>query len=204
MRICLFFSLFLTLLACNSPEARFDRLRREFWENFARQDYYNIQLGEERLHLPLPAADGTNVGKRKEKVVELQQWVQLLEKETLEDASRRQLGQISRALNDLSASTQGVLFDPSRCTLVQTLQEYAGRPSIAGLLEKIPEYYEKVEAGWVKPEPRLAEKAIEESKLVLDMLREWEKNAPEDRRIQIEAAQHAIKDFIGLCQSAFL
>ncbi|MDX1912438.1 MAG: hypothetical protein SFV22_13170 [Saprospiraceae bacterium] len=198
-----FFFLLLPLCACNSPEARLERLRHEFWENFARHDYFEIRTGEETLHLPLPPSD-QETESRKEKLTQLQQVAQALENEMLNDTGRRQLAQIKRALQDLAASGQGVLFDPAQCVVAERLRNYAGRQDGPALLEKIPAYYAAVEARWIKPDGRMAAHAVEEAKLTLDLLKEWERSVPESRKETVRQAQNAIKDFIGLCQSALL
>lgn len=193
----------LPFFSCNTPEARLEHLRHEFWENFARHDYFEIRLSEETLHLPLPPS-GQEAESRKEKLTQLQQVAQALERETLNDAGRRQLSQISRALNDLTASGRGILFDPAHCVVSERLKNYAGRQDLTALLEKIPAYYAAVEARWINPESRMAAHAVEEAKLTLDLLKEWERSTPENRRDPLKQAQNAVKDFIGLCQSALL
>lgn len=183
----------LTLLSCNRAEDRLDRLQHDFWEHFGRQDYFAIQLPDERLLLPLPPHRGQH-GDRVLWAKELLKSAQNIPVEALSLPSQTQLHQLKSALEDLVHRTDGVFFDPSRCGLSHHLLRYGGQPCGRVLLEHIPAYYAEVERRWQTPDVRFVPKAVEEALGSLEIL---SKNEGET-----EAARWAVKDFIGLCQSA--
>lgn len=190
----------LLLISCNTPETRLKRLQHDFWEKFAQQDFFEIKLKNEVLHLPLPPTVESPerplpTAKR------LQQEANAIEKEKLSAVQQEQLKQIQAALEDCLQHSGNPLFDPSRCVATPQLKRYAAHAELPSLLEKLPAYYSLVEQRWQNPEPRFVAKAVEASQMGLDILKELEEKSGKESVAQTQAA---IKDFIGLCQSAIL
>ncbi|MFN0034257.1 MAG: hypothetical protein ACKVUS_04265 [Saprospiraceae bacterium] len=193
----------LFLISCNSPETRLDRLQHRFWEKFARQDFFEIRLENEVLHLPLPLA-ASPPEEQKTLALSLRKEAHSIEKEKLGTESQKQLAQLCAALDDLAASSGNPFFDPSRCAISQHLRQYSERAGLLLFLEKIPAYYAEVERRWQTPDGRFVPKAVAESQTALDLLNAVEEKSEGEISARARAARAAVKDFIGLCQSAFL
>lgn len=199
--LCL--SLLFALLSCNSPQARLERLQHAFWQKFARQDFFEIRLKTTVLHWPLPPASEPS-DEQKKRVLALQEEARAIEKGKLSEAGQKQLVQLEAALKDCVSSGSGALFDPSRCVPADMLKQYSSDPDFPVLLEQIPVYYARIEERWHAPDARFVLKAVEESQRALDLLGELENGSGGKMAAQTAAARVAIKDFIGLCQSALL
>lgn len=199
--------LLLSLVSCNSPEARLERLQRAFREKFAQQDFFEVTLEKEVLHLPLPPVSAPS-DQQKQWVSELQQQAAAIDGAQLNDTQQKQLAQLRTVLDDLAAHTHNPLFDPLRYSLHESLEKTCSSGDVAKtnfLLGNIPAYYAAVEQRWQTPDLRLVPDAVEKSKKTVDLLKkmeeEWKGLIP---RNKTEPAKAAIKDFIGLCQSAVL
>jgi hypothetical protein len=193
--------LLLCLFSCNSPEARLEHLQHDFWEKLARQDFFEIKFKNEVLHLPLPPASDPSA-QQKSWAVKLQQEARSIEKEKLSADQQKQLAQLSAALDDCVAHAGNPLFDPARCAVSEQLQAYREHPEFSVLLEKIPAYYAQIEQRWQTPDVRFVPTAVAKAQSALDLLDTHQKKT--EKLGQIPAAQAALKDFIGLCQSAVL
>jgi hypothetical protein len=191
------------LCSCNTPEARLARLQHEFWEKFARQDFFEVRLKNEVLHWPLPPAAAAS-GQQKSLAESLQQEAKKIDKEGLSEAGQKQLAQLMEALDDCVAHAGASFFDPSRCVVSGQLQQFSDHPELPVLLEKIPAYYAQIEERWQIPEHRFVAKTVDASMTTLDVLHGLAKNSGSEGVSRTEAARSAIKDFIGLCQSAML
>ncbi|MBC7775006.1 MAG: hypothetical protein H7246_06155 [Phycisphaerae bacterium] len=191
------------LLSCNSPEARFKRLQHDFWEKFAQQDFFEIKLKNEVLHLPLPPNSPPSE-QQKSWAERLQKEANSIEKEELSGENQKQLIQLRAALEDCVAHAGGAFFDPSRCVVLKPLQQFSDHEELLLLLEKIPAYYAQIEQRWQTPDARFVLKAVTESQNTLDLLNGLEKKSGGEIVAQTGEARAAVKDFIGLCQSALL
>jgi hypothetical protein len=192
----------LLLCSCNTPEARLARLQHDFWKKFARQNYYEIKLKNEVLHLPLPPPFESS-GEQKLLAENLQKEARSIEKEKLGTAGKKQLTLLTTALDDCVLYAGNPLFDPSRCVIAGHLEERSKDPDLPLFLEKIPAYYAQIEQHWQVPDARFVSKAVAGSQTALDLLIMLEKKSGENG-VHTGAAQAAVKDFIGLCQSALL
>ena len=201
-KLALLFALFF-LISCNSPEARLERLQHDFWEKFARQDFFEIKLKDEVLHLPLPPSSELPIA-QKALVEKLHQEANSIEKEKLGDESQKQLTQLRLALGDFVAQADNSLFDPSRYTVSMRLQQFSEHPDLPLFLEKIPAYYAQIEQRWQRPDIRFVQKAVAESQITLDLLEGLEQKSNGVLSERTRTARAAVKDFIGLCQSALL
>jgi len=191
------------LISCNSPEARLERLQHDFWEKFARQEFFEIKLKDEVLHLPLPPSSELPIA-QKALVEKLHQEANSIEKEKLGDESQKQLAQLRLALGDCVAQAGNSLFDPSRYTFSMRLHQFSEHPDLPLFLEKIPAYYAQIEQRWQRPDIRFVQKAVDESQITLDLLEVLEQKSNGVLAERARTARAAVKDFIGLCQSALL
>ncbi|MDO8368392.1 MAG: hypothetical protein Q7T20_16445 [Saprospiraceae bacterium] len=191
------------MFSCNTPEARLERLQHNFWEKFAQQDFFEIQLKDEVLHWPLPPAS-KQPAEQQTLAETLQKEANSIVKEELSPAGQKQLLQIRAVLDDCVANAGAAFFDPSRFVVTGYLEQFSNHPELPILLENIPAYYTQVEQQWQTPDTRYVSKAVAESQSTLDLLNGLGKTAGSDVLARTGAAQAAIKDFIGLCQSAFL
>lgn len=193
----------LSLLACNSPKTRLQRLQHEFWEKFARQDFFDIQLRNEVLHLPLPPAVQP-AAQQKSLAAKLRKEAGAINKEKLTIENQKQLAQLQSALDDYTMEESIVFFDPARCIVTEQLALLANHPDLPVFLEKVPVYYAQIEQRWQTPDVRYVAKAVSDAQITLDLLHELEHKMIGAILHQNKAAQLAVKDFIGLCQSALL
>ncbi|MFN0174086.1 MAG: hypothetical protein ACKVU0_05510 [Saprospiraceae bacterium] len=201
-KLALLFALFF-LISCNSPESRLERLQHDFWERFAKQDFFEIKLKDEVLHLPLPSSSEAPIA-QKALAEKLHQEANSIEKEKLGAESQKRLAQLRLALGDCVAQAGNSFFDPSRYTISMRLQQFSEHPELPLLLEKIPEYYAQIEQRWQKPDVRFVQKAVAESQITLDLLEALEQKSNGVIVERTRTARAAVKDFIGLCQSALL
>ncbi len=199
------FTLFvlLSLFSCNSPEARLERLQHDFWEKFARQDFFEIKLKNEVLHLPLPPSNAPSEQQRL-LAKSLQKEAYSIEEQQLSTEKQKQLLQLRAALDDCVAHAGSPFFDPNRCVVLRYLKQFSDHPELSLVLENIPDYYAQIEQRWQTPDVRFISKAVMESQTTLDLLTWMEKESSMKIAAQTGAARAAVKDFIGLCQSAIL
>lgn len=193
----------LLLFSCNTPESRLRRLQHDFWENYARQDYFEIKLNKETLHWPLPPLPMPS-NRQKSLAARLQEEAASIESEKMNLESRQKLAQIRAALDDCLAHEGNALFDPARFVLLDQWLQFSAHPELRGVLEKIPEYYAEVEQRWQMPDTSLVAKAVTESQKTLDWMNALEEKSGSELSMHLQAARAAIKDYIGMCQSALL
>ncbi|MDO8971769.1 MAG: hypothetical protein Q7U74_13835 [Saprospiraceae bacterium] len=190
----------LLLFSCNTPEIQLGRLQHSFGEQFAKQDFFEVQFKKEVLLLPLPP-NAMQSGELKTSAEALQKVANSIETKALNATQQKQLLQIRAALEDCVTHAGNPLFDPSRCAISAKLQQYSEHAELAVLLENIPNYYARVEQSWQTPDSRFVDKAVTESQIALDLLKKLEENSKKEL---IGQARAAVKDFIGLCQSTVL
>jgi hypothetical protein len=196
-------SILFYLCSCNTPEARLLRLQHDFREKLARQDFFEIRLKNEVLLWPLPPASKQSE-QQKLLAENLQKEAKAIDKEGLSETGQKQLTQLCAALDDCVAHAGAPFFDPSRCDVSGQLKQFSNHPELPLLLEKIPSYYAQIEQRWQIPDSRFISKAVDASQTALDLLHGLEKGSGKEVIARTGPAQAAVKDFIGLCQSALL
>jgi hypothetical protein len=107
-------------------------------------------------------------------------------------------------LDDCVAHAGTPFFDPSGCDVSGQLKQFSDHPELPLLLEKIPAYYAQIELRWQIPDRRFVSKAVDGAQTALDLLHGLEKGSGKEVVARTGAARAAVKDFIGLCQSAML
>lgn len=192
----------LALFSCNTPTKRLTHLQHEFLQKLANQDYFEVKTPQETYFLPLPT---TQIQPEQRAVAGLlQKEANALAKAALSAEQHLQLEIIQRALADFLASSAQMFGDPSRFVVGDLLQKAHSETEGGLLLEKIPAYYTEVEKRWQIPSVPKASKALEKARAALELLHKMEKQADGVAAERIISAQYALKDFIGLCQSAHL
>lgn len=192
--------LVLFLLSCNNPEARLERLQHDFREEFARQEYFEVRLKNEVLNLPLPPI-APPTEQKKQLALGFQKEANSIERGSLNDLQQKQLVQICAALNDLVVRDGNSSFDPARYSMGESLKKFSDHPELPVLIDSIPAYYAQVWQRWQTPEVRFVSKAVEESQTALDLLHSAGEKYGSST---VSQAKASVKDFIGLCQSAWL
>jgi hypothetical protein len=187
----------LLLISCNAPADQLQRAQHEFWENFARKDFFEVRLKKETLHWPLPPQSG-DAASRLTKARELEETLAAIDSMQLKPEQQKQRKQLLAAVHDCVTRQGGTLFDPSRCDVLEDLQRLEKHPEWPVILQKVPEYYQEIEKRWQTPDAALVEPAVSRAQNTLDYLRT---KSPDTA---VEIATCAIKDFIGLCWSGWL
>lgn len=187
----------LLLVQCNAPADRLQQVQHEFWENFARKDFFEVRLKKETLHWPLPPLSG-DAASRLAKARELEETLAAIDSTQLKPEQQKQRSQLRAAVHDCVARQGSSLFDPTRCDVLADLQRLEKHPEWPVMLQKVPEYYQEIEKRWQTPDASLVEPAVSRAQNTLDFLRT---KSPDTGVI---AASCAIKDFIGLCWSGWL
>lgn len=187
----------LLLVQCNAPADRLQRAQHEFWENFARKDFFEVRLKKETLHWPLPPLS-VDAASRLAKARELEETLAAIDSTQLKPEQQKQLTQLRAAVHDCVAQHGSALFDPTRCDVLADLQRLEKHPEWPVILQKVPEYYQEIEKRWQTPDAALVEPAVSRAQNTLDFLRT---RHPDDA---VMAASGAVKDFIGLCWSGWL
>jgi hypothetical protein len=193
----LFLGFFLLLVSCNSPEDQLRRVQHDFWEHFARKDFFEVRLKNEVLHWPLPPL-GADAASRLVKAQALEQTLAAIDSTLLNPDQQKQRSLLQAAIRDCVERRGSTLFDPSRCIVLEDLQRLESHPEWPKILQKVPEYYQEIEKRWQIPDAALVEPAMARAQNTLDYLRT---KAPD---AAVNAATGAIKDFIGLCWSGWL
>lgn len=203
-RIYVLSCLFL-LISCNDPEAQLSSLQHEFWEQFARQDFFEIQMEQEKVLLPLPVSMEAP-SKQKAQAEALLKSANALKTEELSKEGQQRLQQIKTALNDFLNASGNAFFDPARYVIEQPLLEThcVNELKTRLFLERIPAYYVEVERRWQIPAPENVSRAVVKAQEGLDAIQALETSGALNPAAGAQAAKAAIKDFIGLCQSALL
>lgn len=192
-----FLGFFLLLFSCNGPEDQLRRVQHEFWEHFARKDFFEVRLKNETLHWPLPPL-GADAASRLDKAQVLEKTLAAIDSTLLNPEQQKQRSQLQAAIRDCVGRRGSTLFDPSRCDVLADLQRHESHPEWTIILQKVPEYYQEIEKRWQTPDAALVEPAVVHAQNTLDYLRS---KAPD---ATVVAATGAIKDFIGLCWSGWL
>ena len=190
------------LFACNTPTKRLTNLQHEFLHKLANQDYFEIKTDKETYFLPLPSAQYQPDQRAAAEL--LQEEANALTQMALSADQRQQLDIIHRALSDFLSASSDAFGDPGRFVVSDLLQKAQKQRDGNFILEKIPEYYRELENRWQVPSVPKASRAMEKARLSLEVLRTMEEKAGGKASEQIVRAQYALKDFIGLCQSAQL
>ena len=183
----------LFLIACESPRDKITRLQSETLAAIGVRDSFEIKTKSKIYKLALPPTP--------EKAVECAGRISAihleansLDLESLSATDQQRLRDLNAILTALVQAGNGSTFDPGKCVVADLLNDNNSGSTAKILLEKIPEYYAEVERRWQQPDKSRAQNAAQQSLRSLDILNEMGDDA--------FRAKLAVKDFIGMCQSA--
>ncbi|MCC7506493.1 MAG: hypothetical protein IT259_14410 [Saprospiraceae bacterium] len=207
------FLIVLSFAACSSPEQRFNRLQRDFLHTVARQGTFVIVEQNDSLVLPLPPleADAEQI---RQSVRALQERSRGVDAGRLPPEQQARFAAFSAMLDSLAQPGRQPWPHPEKYCLSEPLERFSTLDRaglICASLEKLPEYYARVQERWLPCAPEQAMAASDCSQAALDALDRLESRASQwpaaqrDRlRNAVAPARGAIKDFIGRCRSAVL
>ncbi len=193
----LILGLILMLISCNRPDDQLRRAQHEFWEHFARKDFFEVRLQKEVLYWPLPP-QVADAAARLAKAETLEKTLAVIDSTQLSPEKQKQLSQLRAAIRDGVLRRGFSLFDPSRCDVLPDLQRLEQHPEWSMVLQKVPEYYQEIEKRWQIPDAALVEPAVARAQNTLDYLSTKGPDAA------VDPARGAVKNFIGLCLSSWL
>jgi len=187
------FLLFLFLMSCESPEEKISRLQSQTLAALGVGDSFEIKTKSQTFKLALPPAP-EKAEQCAKQILAIRQEANMLDIESLSAADQQRLRGLNAILVALVQGGDGSAFDPTKCVVADLLKGNFKDSTTKILLEKIPEYYAEVERRWQPPNKLRAQSAAQQSLQALDMLHEMGADA--------DQAKLAVKDFIGMCQSA--
>jgi hypothetical protein len=212
LTVALFFAT--TWLACQTPADSMHSMQLEFFRARPPAAVFIVTAENDTLQLPLPPPAG--------QAEALQQLAETFRPRAaafdttgLEAAEQAEWRRFQQFLDSLAVGPPPANH-PARYALDDLLRHFVGRdragrhPGLAvALVEQLPNYYEKVEANWQVPDTSAAAEATRRALISLELLDRLAVDATAysigyRERIQkaLPAARYAIKDFIGLCESA--
>ena len=212
-----FLGLFLFLAACSSPEQRFRRLQRDFLKEFPRGETYLIVEAGDTLALPLPPSPAY-FERIKTRIAGFQKRCKALESNALPIDEQQRCATFSAMLDSLSRPERQPGLHPGLFCQNDVLGEFLPPAELVRrqalltvFIEKIPDYYARVQDNWPFCAPSQGAAAARCSVDALDRPDHVEANlaalsAGHRERIQkaLVPARLAIKDFICRCKSSVL
>ena len=181
--------------ACESPEDQLTRLRGELLEVLNERDYFDFSWNGRQMRWKLPPSQEA-ASSRFDKIKKIQAEVQKIASSSSQAAIQNDVQQLDTQLNQLLLQGHGAYFDPTTLVITELIADTPASAALHSLLPKITQYYTEVERRWNNPEAQRAKLAAQQSTLMLAAL--------EKMGAEALPAQYAVKDFIGLCQSAVL
>lgn len=203
---------------CQSPADRLRGLQLEFFRARPQPVAYEIVTEADTLRLPLPPAPG-DAEQLRQLADSFARRAAGFEAGKLDAAGQAELGHFRRLLDSLARGSDPLgANDPGRYALDDLLRHFIGRdragrhPGMTTVLvECLPAYYHKLETSWRPIDPAAGIAAAHRAETSLELLTQLESDlAPYSvgyrERLQraLPAARYAVKDFIGLCESARL
>ncbi len=187
----LLFTLFLG--ACESSQDKISRLQSETLAALLVSDSFEIKTKSQTFKLALPPTP-EKAALRGQRILAIRQEASSFDSESLSPLEQERLRDLNAILAALVQGGNGSTFDPTKCVVADLLKDNPNGSTAKILLQKIPEYYAEVERRWITPNKARAHTAAQQSLQSLDILHEMGDEA--------YPASLAVKDFIGMCQSA--
>ncbi len=185
--------LLLIFFACESHKDKISRLRSETLALLTAADSFEIKAKSRTFRLALPPTP-ERVAQAEKEIAAISAEAGSLHQESLDTEDQQRLLDLNNLLTALVHGGVCSAFDPTKCVVADLLKENCRGVNAETLLLKIPEYYAEVERRWQQPNKSRALTAARQSLLSLDMLDSMGSDA--------YPARLAVKDFIGMCQSA--
>lgn len=184
---------FLFFAACESSQDKIFRLQSETLATLLVSDSFEIKTKSQTFKLVLPPAP-ENAALRAQRILAIRLEANSFDLESLSADEQQRLRDLNAILAALVHDGGGSAFDPTKCVVADLLKDNSNGNTTKILLQKIPEYYAEVERRWIPPNKARAQTAAQQSLQSLDILHEMGDEA--------YLARLAVKDFIGMCQSA--
>lgn len=189
--------LFVAFSACTTPEDTISHAQRRLLQVLQNHEYFEISAGPPSIKLILPPGP-QEAEKNRKTLSEIESDLQKIDNQKLAAGFSREYRELLKVLQTIREKGITSGFNPVSCVLTRQLLEISGKndeQQLRAFIAKIPEYYAEVEARWQPCLPAQAREAADQSLKTLDLLDSLQ--APQDARL-------AVKDFIGLCNSARL
>ena len=194
------------LFGCQSNTEQLREAEHRFLQLVSVPDRMQLAVGGDTLFLPvLPVPDaGVNTKKEADK---LQKWIDGIDYQALESSDQQRLNVMKRAVNDLvlhgvSSPSDLVctqIADPFQQALKLNNPELTQR-----FLEQLPVYFTEMEQRWQAPAAHKLPDVMQEATSAFDALQQLEQQSSGAWKHHFTTARLALKDYIGLCQSALL
>lgn len=185
--------LILALISCESPEDKISRLQSETLALLGSGDFFVFNTQSRTIMLALPPSL-ENAAQCAQRIPRISQEINVIDAASLSATDQERLERLKTIVETLANKGADSAFDPNKCVIADLLADDLRGETGKVVLEKIPEYYAEVERRWQQPNSFRALQAAQQSLRSLDMLQEMGSDA--------DRARLAVKDFIGMCQSA--
>jgi hypothetical protein len=215
--IVLVYSCFLA--ACESPSRQLTSLQRKFMHRLPPPERLLIVEAGDTLALPLPPS-AKSAAQTRQTVAYFQEKVKKLDRTGLKEADQRRLADFQAALDNLALRwvDDAVPCPPDQFVVDELLLHFivdgpkVRHPALlVELVERLPAYIDTVRTRTPQFDRRSARVAVQRTVQALDLLERAQDEAflkklsigyADRLRKNIPAARRALKDFIGMCQSA--
>lgn len=191
---------------CQSATDQLREAEHRFLEIVAVPEPVQLSVGTDTLFLAvLPAPEAA--GEAKAAASTLQAQIQKIDTQALEDSDRQRLDILRQAVNDLVLNGVSVPVDQVCSQISDPFQralQYNNPELTSRFLEQIPVYFTEMEQRWHDPAPHKIQDAILKADAAFDNLHQLEQQSPATLKNKFATARFALKDYIGLCQSALL
>jgi hypothetical protein len=187
--------LLLVFGSCESASDKVGRMRRELIDILSEKEYFEFTVDQKTVKWQLPPTQELAKAKM-ERMLHLREELNQIPTEKLNEERKLQLAKLKEQLTQLVENGKGGYFDPTQLVLDPFFDKTVSEAELRSYLPHLYGYYSEVEQRWLPPEAGRAKLAVKKSLMVLDALEAFGPEA--------DSAKLAVKDFIGLCQSAVL
>ncbi len=207
------------LAACESPSGQLVGLQRKFMRRLPPPDRWLIVEAGDTLALPLPPSAKT-ADQTRQTVAYFQEKIKKINPEGLDESGRQKLADFQKALDVVAQqwSNGAAPCRPEQFVVDELLLHFISdgpkvrHPALlVELAERLPAYVDTLRARSPQFEPQGAPKAVAATVRALDLLDQAGEDIfleklsigyAERLRKALPSARRALKDFIGMCQSA--
>lgn len=195
----------LLMAGCQSDTDRLREAEHRFLEIVALPEKHPLTAGKDTLFLPvLPAPEAAN--RSKNDAAKLQKKIQSIDPQKLVLTDQQRLKALGRAVDDLVLNGVATPIDRVCAQVAEPFQMVLklDNPELTQrFLTHLPVYFAEMEQRWQPPLPQKVPQTIREAESAFDALQELEQRSPQEPE-KFAMARMALKDYIGLCQSALL
>ncbi len=194
------------IAGCQSATDQLREAEHRFLEIVAMPAPVQLAVGTDTLFLAvLPAPEAA--GEAQAAATQLQVRIQKIDLQALETPDQQRLEILRQATADLVLNGVSVPVDQVCSQIADPFQQalqYNNPELTSRFLEHIPVYFTEMEQRWHAPAPHKIQAAISKADAAFDTLYQLEQQSPASLKNKFTTARFALKDYIGLCQSALL